>query len=92
MAKIKVLVFAASPPGTAPLDLAREFREIDEEVRQGTHRTAVELILVPGARPVDLLRKVNENQIPDRRKPQRLKRLGLPYDEARCRLRDACTS
>src|SRR5262249_22712575 len=62
MAKIKVLVFAASPRGTAPLDLNREFREIDEEVHRGTHRSAVELILVPGARPVDLLRKLNENR------------------------------
>ncbi len=62
MEKIKVLLFAANPRGTAPLDLAREFREIDEEVRLGTFRSAVELILVPGTRPVDLLRKLNENQ------------------------------
>jgi hypothetical protein len=60
--KIKVLLFAANPRGTGPLDLAREFREIDEEVRLGTFRGAVELILVPGTRPVDLLRKLNENQ------------------------------
>ena len=59
---IKVLLFAANPRGTAPLDLPREFREIDEEVRLGTFRDAVELILVPGTRPVDLLRKLNENQ------------------------------
>jgi WD40 repeat protein len=62
MATIKVLLFAANPHGTAPLDLPREFREIDEEVRMGPFRTAVELILVPGARPVDLLRKLNENR------------------------------
>src|SRR5208282_172267 len=62
MDKIKVLLFAANPRGTAPLDLSREFREIDEEVRLSTFRSAVELILVPGARPVDLLRKLNENQ------------------------------
>jgi len=62
MDKIKVLLFAASPRGTAPLDLSREFREIDEEVRLSTFRSAVELILVPGTRPVDLLRKLNENQ------------------------------
>src|SRR5271167_1550237 len=62
MEKIKVLLFAANPRGTAPLDLPREFREIDEEVRLSTFRSAVELILVPGARPVDLLRKLNENQ------------------------------
>jgi WD40 repeat protein len=60
--KIKVLLFAANPRGTAPLDLSREFREIDEEVRLSTFRNAVELILVPGTRPVDLLRKLNENQ------------------------------
>src|SRR5271157_4528608 len=59
---IKVLLFAANPRGTAPLDLSREFREIDEEVRLSTFRSAVELILVPGTRPVDLLRKLNENQ------------------------------
>jgi hypothetical protein len=29
---------------------------------RGTHRNAVELILVPGTRPVDLLRKLNENR------------------------------
>jgi WD40 repeat protein len=57
---IKVLLFAASPRGTAPLDLPREFREIDEEIRLGPFRDAVELVLVPGARPVDLLRKLNE--------------------------------
>src|SRR5262249_31388275 len=62
MEMIKVLLFAASPRGTAPLDLPREFREIDEEVRMSPHRAAVELILVPGARPVDLLRKINENR------------------------------
>jgi hypothetical protein len=62
MEKIKVLLFAANPRGTAPLDLPREFREIDEEVRLSTFRSAVELILVPGTRPVDLLRKLNENQ------------------------------
>ncbi len=62
METIKVLLFAANPQGTTPLDLPREFREIDEEVRMSPFRTAVELILVPGARPVDLLRKLNENQ------------------------------
>ena len=49
---IEVLLFAANPRGTAPY-LPREFREIDEEVRLGTFRSAVELILVPGTRPVD---------------------------------------
>jgi CHAT domain len=44
------------------LDLAREFREIDEEVQRGAFRDAVVLILVPGTRPVDLLRKLNEAQ------------------------------
>ena len=62
MAKIKILLFAANPYGTAPLDLSREFREIDEEVRFSTFRSALELILVPGTRPVDLLRKLNEIQ------------------------------
>jgi WD40 repeat protein len=62
MGTIKVLLFAANPQGTAQLDLAREFREIDEEVGRSPFRTAVELILVPGARPVDLLRKLNENR------------------------------
>jgi hypothetical protein len=62
MQRIKVLIFAASPPGTDSLDLDREFREIEEEVRRATFREAVELILVPGARPVDLLRKLNESQ------------------------------
>src|SRR5262249_31095702 len=62
MATIKVLLFAANPHGTAPLDLAREFREIDEEVRMGPFRHALELILVPGTRPKDLLRQLNENQ------------------------------
>ena len=62
METIKILLFAANPRGTAPLDLPREFREIDEEVRLGAFRNAVELILVPGTRPVDLLRKLNENQ------------------------------
>ncbi|MFI5456775.1 MAG: CHAT domain-containing protein [Isosphaerales bacterium] len=62
MEKIKVLLFAANPRGTSPLDLPREFREIDEEVGRGPFRDAVELILVPGTRPVDLLRKLNENQ------------------------------
>src|SRR5262249_55778878 len=60
--KIKVLLFAANPRGTAPLDLPREFREIDEEIRLGTFRDAVELVLVPGTRPRDLLRKLNECQ------------------------------
>jgi hypothetical protein len=62
MEKIKVLLFAANPRGVAPLDLSREFREIDEEVRLGAFRGAIELILVPGTRPKDLLRKLNENQ------------------------------
>jgi WD40 repeat protein len=62
METIKVLLFAANPHGTLPLDLSREFREIDDEVSRGPLRQAVKLILVPGARPVDLLRKLNENQ------------------------------
>jgi WD40 repeat protein len=62
MDKIKVLLFAANPRGTAPLDLPREFREIDDEVQRGAFRHAVELILVLGTRPVDLLHKLNENQ------------------------------
>src|SRR5262249_26116755 len=62
METIKILLFAANPSGTDPLDLSREFREIDEEVQRGSFRHAVELILVPGTRPVDLLRKLNENQ------------------------------
>jgi WD40 repeat protein len=62
MAKIKVLLFAANPRGTVRLDLSREFREIDEEVHRGMFRSDVELIFVPGARPVDLLRKLNENR------------------------------
>jgi WD40 repeat protein len=62
MQKIKVLLFAASPRGTARLDLPREFREIDEEIRRGKFRDDIELILVPGTRPVDLLHKLNESQ------------------------------
>ena len=37
-------------------------RLIEEEVRRATFRETVELILVPGARPVDLLRKLNEKR------------------------------
>jgi hypothetical protein len=59
---IRVLLFAANPRGTPSLDLPREFREISEEVRLSTYRDAMELILVPGTRPVDLLRKLNESQ------------------------------
>jgi WD40 repeat protein len=59
---IRVLFFAANPSGTPRLDLAREFREVEEEVRLGKYRDAVELILVPGTRPVDLLRKLNDSQ------------------------------
>ena len=40
----------------------REFREIEERIRLSAVGTALELILVPGTRPVDLLRKLNENQ------------------------------
>ena len=62
MEKFRVLLFAANPIGTTPLDLPREFREIDEEVSRGTFRDIVELVFVPGTRPVDLIRKLNENQ------------------------------
>ena len=62
MAKIKVLLFAANPRGTAPLDLPREFREIDEEVRMSPFRMRRGADPGPGTRPVDLLRKLNENQ------------------------------
>jgi hypothetical protein len=60
MGKIRVLLFAANPGGTDLLDLQREFREIDEEIRFGEFRDALELIIVPGTRLVDLLRKLNE--------------------------------
>jgi tetratricopeptide (TPR) repeat protein len=60
--KIRILLFACNPRGTDPLDLQREFREIDEEIRLGEFRDALELIFVPGTRPVDLLRKLNEAQ------------------------------
>ncbi len=66
MEKIKVLLFAANPRGTSPLDLPREFREIDDEVQRGPFRDAVELILVPGTRPVDLLRKAKREPTPGR--------------------------
>jgi hypothetical protein len=62
MEKVKVLFFAANPSGTVPLDLQREFREIDEEVRLSAFGESLDLIWVPGTRPVDLLRKLNENQ------------------------------
>ncbi len=58
--KIKVLLFAANPRGSDPLDLNREFREIDQEIRFGKYRDALELVIVPGTRLVDLLRKLNE--------------------------------
>jgi hypothetical protein len=58
--QIKVLLFAANPRGTDRLDLHREYREIDEEIRIGEFRDALELIIVPGTRLVDLLRKLNE--------------------------------
>ena len=61
MEKIKVLLFAANPRGTDPLDLHRQFREIDEEIRLGKFRDAVELMIVPGTRLVDLLRRLNEH-------------------------------
>ena len=61
MVKIKVLLFAANPRGTDPLGLHREFREIDEEIRLGKFRDALDLIIVPGTRLVDLLRKLNED-------------------------------
>jgi hypothetical protein len=59
-AKVKILLFAANPRGTDPLDLHREFREIDEEIRLGEFRDALDLNIVPGTRIVDLLRKLNE--------------------------------
>src|SRR6516164_9306673 len=62
MNKVKVLLFAANPRGTVPLDIPREFREIDEEVRLGPFRSDVDLILVPGTRPLDLFRKLNEHR------------------------------
>jgi hypothetical protein len=60
--KIKVLLFAANPRDTDPLGLHREFREIDEEIRLGKFRDALELIIVPGTRLVDLLRRLNEDR------------------------------
>jgi WD40 repeat protein len=62
MDKIKILLFSSNPPGTDPLDLNREFREIDEEIRYGEYRDGLELIYLPGARPVDLLRKLNKER------------------------------
>jgi WD40 repeat protein len=62
MEKIKVLFFAASPPGTERLDLSRELREIDEEIRYGEYRDHLELIVVPGPRTVDLLRQLNRER------------------------------
>jgi WD40 repeat protein len=60
MEKIKVLLFAANPRGTASLDLPRECREIEDEIRIGEYRDALEVVVVLGARPVDLLRRLNE--------------------------------
>ena len=62
MEKIKILLFAANPAGTDPLDLNREFREIDEEIRYGEYRDGLELIYVPATRPVDLMRKLNKER------------------------------
>lgn len=62
MEKIKILLFAANPLGTDRLDLGREFREIDEEIRFGDHRDCLDLILVPAARSVDLIRKLNQER------------------------------
>jgi len=53
--KIKVLLFAANPRGTDPLDLQREFREIDEEIRLGKFRDALDLIFVPWSAPQKLV-------------------------------------
>jgi WD40 repeat protein len=62
MEKIKVLLFSSNPPGTDPLDLSREFREIDEEIRYGEYRDGLDLIYVPAARSVDLLRWLNKER------------------------------
>ena len=63
MEKIKVLLFAANPRGTGPLDLARANSARSTRKYAWAHSGARPgLILVPGTRPVDLLRKLNENQ------------------------------
>jgi hypothetical protein len=59
MEKSAVLLLAANPRGTRPLDPPQESREIQAEVRLGDFRDALELGLVPGARPVDLRHKFN---------------------------------
>ncbi len=60
--KIKILYLAANPTDTGHLKLQEEARDLEERIRQGTHRDAFEVIHCLATRPRDLLRGLQEVQ------------------------------
>ncbi|NTW54005.1 MAG: CHAT domain-containing protein [Chlorobaculum sp.] len=56
--RTRILVLAANPKGTVPLNLDEEVREIDEGLRRGKNRTQYELLQQWAVRPRDVRRAI----------------------------------
>ena len=59
---VKVLMFTASPPSEARLDLERESRMIDEQLRSAKFRDQITLITAPAARGDDVVRLMRQHK------------------------------
>jgi CHAT domain len=62
MEKIKILFMSANPPGTTPLKLDEEAREIEAKIRASEYRDSLTLITKWATRPHDLLQSLNEHK------------------------------
>ena len=62
MDKIKILFVSANPPGTTPLKLDDEVRQINTKIRASDHRESIEFVTIWAARPDDLLQYLNEHR------------------------------
>src|SRR5262245_35272845 len=62
MDKVKLLFVSANPPGTTPLNLDEEVRQITIKIRASEHRDSIEFVTGWAARPDDLLQHLNQHK------------------------------
>ncbi len=60
--KVTVLLITAEPDGTRPLNIGREIRQIQEQVRSSEMRDSIHFEYRPATRITDLLQHLNEVQ------------------------------
>jgi len=61
MTRTKILFLASNPTNTSPLQLGKEARQIESEIRASAHRDAFDFVTAWAVRTDDLLRALNQH-------------------------------